>query len=463
MLKLLPTIALVFLIIFIGKTQTTIVLNPAKDNTIFEESGDESLGASGFIFSGKTGNMNGQNVRRALLNFDLTQIPNNATIQSVELELAIFKAPNSNTHNMKLHRVMSDWGEGNSGAGISGGAGVQAATNDATWSHRFYNTSQTWSQMGGDFVNMASATAGVQFVNSPSIPKAQWSSAGLVTDVQEWIEGTNSNFGWILIGDESTTLTAKKFVGGDNTSILFPKPKLTITYTTPGGQPSTSLLINETNVIHNWVEIYNPTDQVIDMSSWSLCAGTTCNTIGSASASIIHGNSIIGTGAFTVIRWDPLNDISGEIILQSSVGALDISKMEDYLQYGSANQMNAANAVTENVWDDAALFLVVPSDTSESMSLMPNSTFTSGEDTESLDWTSWGETPTLLNAELSSTILLDANIVGATYTASGTITVAGTTTASSVVVLKSATDIILAPEAQVDSSGVLEALIDPSP
>ena len=48
----------------------------------------------------------------------------------------------------------------------------------------------------------------------------------MVADVQGWLDNPASNFGWLMLGDESTNLTAKRFDTRESTS----PPVLAITY-----------------------------------------------------------------------------------------------------------------------------------------------------------------------------------------------------------------------------------------
>ena len=56
----------------------------------------------------------------------------------------------------------------------------------------------------------------------------------MVNDVQAWIDGTAGHFGWILIGNESSIRSAKRF-NSRNSSTL--GPRLVITYTPPAQPP----------------------------------------------------------------------------------------------------------------------------------------------------------------------------------------------------------------------------------
>ena len=60
---------------------------------------------------------------------------------------------------------------------------------------------------GGDFISLASAVATVDDVGL-----YRWqASTTTVLDVQGWVDEPSTNFGWIVRGDESTNMTAKRF------------------------------------------------------------------------------------------------------------------------------------------------------------------------------------------------------------------------------------------------------------
>ena len=55
----------------------------------------------------------------------------------------------------------------------------------------------------------------------------------MVADVQAWVNNAASNFGWLVLGDESEAATAKRFDTRESAS----PPILTIEYTA-AGRPS---------------------------------------------------------------------------------------------------------------------------------------------------------------------------------------------------------------------------------
>jgi len=198
-----------------------------KDNSMYAEHDSISNGAGEFLFAGKTASLNpaGPSNRRLLLAFAIADsIPNGAVVDSVTLTLHVSKRPANTAYTFSLHRVSADWGEGTSDAGSMGGAGVPATPNDATWGYSFYNTT-SWTTAGGDFSAAISAQTAVG-----TLGFYDWSSVSMTADVQEWLNDPASNFGWILIGNEATIRSAKRFDSRENVNVV-DRPKLRVYYT----------------------------------------------------------------------------------------------------------------------------------------------------------------------------------------------------------------------------------------
>ncbi|MHC5024093.1 MAG: multicopper oxidase domain-containing protein [Planctomycetota bacterium] len=205
----------------------------AKDNTLYQKSdGSLSNGAGEYIFAGNTDQGTDEWTRRAVLMFDIAaSIPAGSTINSVTLRLYMSRAKENIGYTTSLHPLTQDWGEGTSVAGGNEGAGTSAEQDDATWLYRFYDEnnpegSPAWTSEGGDF---ASASAS-QSVGGTGF--YTWGSTlELEADVQAWLDSPATNFGWILIGNETTSKTAKRFnsrqFGGQTTRL----PKLTVDFT----------------------------------------------------------------------------------------------------------------------------------------------------------------------------------------------------------------------------------------
>ncbi|HET9233640.1 MAG TPA: DNRLRE domain-containing protein, partial [Candidatus Eisenbacteria bacterium] len=207
---------------------TTVTIGASSDNTMYAEDGARSNGAGNYVFTGATDD---GFARRALMRFDLSAIPAGSTINSVSLRLYCSRAKQNTAYTTSLHRVLADWGEGTSHATGEEGQGAPATTNDATWTHRLYPAT-TWTTPGGNYVAGASASTGVgqngQFFT--------WSAAGMIADVQAWVDGAAPNYGWLLIGQEGQPRSSKRFDSRQGTDTTR-RPVLTIDYTA-GGDPT---------------------------------------------------------------------------------------------------------------------------------------------------------------------------------------------------------------------------------
>ena len=122
---------------------------------------------------------------------------------------------------------MADWGESTSKASRNEGGGTGAASGDATWLHRFFDT-ERWSTPGGDYSATISASTSVANAGDYT-----WESTSqLVDDVQSWLDDPSTNAGWILVGDESQNQTTKRFDSREN-AIAANRPVLTIVFVLP--------------------------------------------------------------------------------------------------------------------------------------------------------------------------------------------------------------------------------------
>jgi hypothetical protein len=204
-------------------------INPIKDNTLYQydpAEGDVSNALGQHFFAGETGM---GELRRGVLAFDIAgNIPAGSTILGVTLSLNMSRTGVDDARNVELHKLLADWGEGTSVAPGEEGTGAPATTNDATWRHRFFDTI-FWTIEGGDFSGPVSASQSVGPVGVYT-----WSSLQMRADVQSWLDDPASNFGWLVLGDESEILTAKRFDTRESAS----PPVLTVIYRPAGPRPT---------------------------------------------------------------------------------------------------------------------------------------------------------------------------------------------------------------------------------
>ncbi|MFT7624910.1 MAG: hypothetical protein ACI9WU_004101 [Myxococcota bacterium] len=209
----------------------TLQLEPSQDNTIYQGTA-ESNGAGIYMFTGQTGP---GVVLRTLLQFDLSAVPADVTIDSVTLSLSVTTPKAGTSVDVSAHRLTTLWGEGASNAPSGEAKGAPAMAGDATWDNAVH-PSTPWIAAGGDFAAASSATAAVQGPGTT----ISWTGAGLVADVQAWTDGAAPNHGWIMLGGEAAL--AKRYASRNNTNTGL-RPQLTIEYssnatiisdTTPG-------------------------------------------------------------------------------------------------------------------------------------------------------------------------------------------------------------------------------------
>ena len=228
--KLIPFLGLTMLLSVpaVADLYITEQISASQDNTLIDDpEGARSNGAGPYFFVGRTGDSPGGGIRRGLIHFDMEGIiPEQAVIEDVALHLYASNDPDV-AEKVRLYPVTQDWGEGASCA--NGGKGTGAETGDATWLHTFFDT-YTWGEAGGDRARPASARMTVDMMGSYT-----WSSNRMKKDVQSWVEQPETNFGWLLIGDERNTRSVVAFASregafcnGELTEM--PQPMLEITY-----------------------------------------------------------------------------------------------------------------------------------------------------------------------------------------------------------------------------------------
>jgi len=196
----------------------------SRDNTLYEASaGMLSNGSGQYVFAGRT-LRNSSRYRRALLYFDVSVLPAGAQITGASLRLYMSQTIAGDVP-VTLHRVTRAWGEGASLAGGGEGSGGDAEPDDATWLHTFY-PGTFWTNPGGDFD--PSPIAEIQVGSDGFYTWA--TNASMVLMVNDWIANAGQNFGLLVLGDESTNGTTKRFDSREHITVAN-RPTLIVTYT----------------------------------------------------------------------------------------------------------------------------------------------------------------------------------------------------------------------------------------
>lgn len=183
-----------------AQAATTLALPATSDNSLFSESGSLSDGAGPFIWVGQTNNGHD---RRALLRFDLSQVPAGHVVVGARLRLFNSMTKYGPGQTVDVYRLTASWGEGTSNSTLGiGGTGYPASDGDATWQFRFFGSRTPWSTPGGDRVQGAPSASSLA---DYTLSTQEWSGPGMVADVNLWLAAPAQNFGWILIGNETAS------------------------------------------------------------------------------------------------------------------------------------------------------------------------------------------------------------------------------------------------------------------
>jgi len=203
------------------------------DNTIYYNTGGTaksdtlSNGSGGSLVAGCIATSG--YYRRALVKFSMPTLPSGYVIDSVTLQLYAAKNAQNNTasRSFYIYKLTSPWGEGASVASTPG-SGTGAKTGDATWIRTFYNA-VSWTTAGGDYSSTLSATSNT-ITAAPATVSFKSSRGQMKTDVTNWLLSPSTNYGWIIKGNETTTLQASEFASFQTTLGSTYKPTLIIYY-----------------------------------------------------------------------------------------------------------------------------------------------------------------------------------------------------------------------------------------
>lgn len=202
-----------------------VTLGASRDATLYENvAGMAASGAGTGMFVGKIAR--GGLIRRSLVHFNVAgSVPSGSTITRVEVQFSVTRSAGSSL-TIGLHRLLAGWGEGASDAGApSGGGGVTPETGDATWIHRFFGGA-SWTNPGGDFAPAPSGTRAFGGVGTYTFA----SGAGLIADVQAWLNNPGGNNGWLLKGPETQNGNARRIATHEE-PVASLRPRLLIEYT----------------------------------------------------------------------------------------------------------------------------------------------------------------------------------------------------------------------------------------
>lgn len=216
-----------------GYSPNTVSIPAVKDNTIYASSTSNSNGGGEYMAIGTT---NSFSARRGLIAFDLgSAVDPGSIITNAALHMYVsLTSPLPGPFSHELHKLLENWGEGIADAGLGAGIGTPASPGDATWQSNFEQIS-TWTYPGGTFVSTASAATPVGGTGSYT-----WTGAGLIADIQDWVNHPAVNFGWLAKSTETAAGQARRYDSREGNN----PPSLDIDFQSPVIASSGTVLAN---------------------------------------------------------------------------------------------------------------------------------------------------------------------------------------------------------------------------
>jgi len=154
--------------------------------------------------------------RAALVRFDVSAIPPNATVDAAALDLYVDSQSNANPLRVAIYRMNRSWQE-----------------TEATWLTATLGTA--WAAWGAnDAPADRAATAAVTFTMSAA---NTWYTVDITTLARQWVQDGASNYGLVLRGDAGSSVEYR--VRSSDTLAAVFGPKLTVHYSIPSGPTPT--------------------------------------------------------------------------------------------------------------------------------------------------------------------------------------------------------------------------------
>lgn len=190
---------------------TTAVIGSANDTHLNAGATSTNYGVDAQIIVG-----NSANTYSGLIKFDLSSIPANALITSAVLSLTIAADNSNNARTFRAYQCLRNWVEG-----------------QATWN--VYSSGNNWTTAGaagaGTDYN-STAWASTSFTATEAVNSVKTFSLD-VTEFTKYIDGTYTNYGWVIRADtEANDQYAFHSQQGATSAY---RPYLTVEYTTVSG------------------------------------------------------------------------------------------------------------------------------------------------------------------------------------------------------------------------------------
>jgi hypothetical protein len=171
-----------------------------------------------------------KNIYRGSLIFDVSSIPSSATVTTATFTLTFVAETVANDYLIYLYEFLKPWNEPAATA-----EPASDVANDPCWSHQYYDeTAWGTAGAGSEDVDRNTNIVASNTVTSATNTDITFQSESMDALVEDWIDGTKTNYGIQVAGQEDGA-SRTKYWASPTYATAGDRPELTIDYTTPGG------------------------------------------------------------------------------------------------------------------------------------------------------------------------------------------------------------------------------------
>ena len=157
----------------------------------------------------------------------LSNIPSGATVTSVTFGWYIDSRSHAQTYDNNIRRLLRDWTVGTQ----NGAVATNDSPNSTTWNN--YSGSSAWGTAGAQAdTDRSSTVSGVISLSAaPTWSTVTDTSGQLLADVQAWVSGTYSNYGWWTLYSGTPNQSRYYIIRSSNHATTSTRPYLKVEYT----------------------------------------------------------------------------------------------------------------------------------------------------------------------------------------------------------------------------------------
>ncbi len=249
-----------------------ILYSPVRDAEVRQGNPTHNYGSSVFLSASSDEGAN----TRVFIEFDIP-FPVGTTIHSAVLNMYMYDTPPL-SRTLSIQRAQSSWAE-----------------EEIHWNNQPAGSgSDTDVVVTGNIANI-------------------WLPFDVTSDVVGFVTGVFDNNGWVIRDQVEDGAVQNVRFRSRNYSALEVRPTLEIAVSLPVADTS-YVIINEiytdvlsgkgSDVNNEWIELYNPTDEAIDVGGFDVCDNTSCDTIPVDTVIPAHGFLVITNNISTAGYWD---------------------------------------------------------------------------------------------------------------------------------------------------------------